>query len=169
MAIPQSRDELLSAIDVRFSRLHEDLLSVPLARADVASMPGHKKGTVMSARDLVAYLIGWNCLVLRWLEDDRASVEIEFPEVGFKWSELGELAQKFYRDHDEPFDELVFQLVGAKDAIVYEVEGFSNVRLYGQPWCKAYTMGRMIQLNTSSPYANARGRLRRWFRDEGVG
>jgi len=25
-------------------------------------------------------------------------------------------------------------------------------------------MGRMIQFNTSSPYANARGRLRKWLK-----
>ncbi|EQB9714967.1 ClbS/DfsB family four-helix bundle protein, partial [Yersinia enterocolitica] len=27
-----------------------------------------------------------------------------------------------------------------------------------------WTMGRMIQFNTASPYANARGRLRKWLK-----
>ncbi|MCY4290708.1 MAG: ClbS/DfsB family four-helix bundle protein [Roseovarius sp.] len=31
-----------------------------------------------------------------------------------------------------------------------------------------HTMGRMIQFNTSSPYANARTRLRKWKRQNDI-
>ncbi|MFD0387572.1 ClbS/DfsB family four-helix bundle protein [Tistrella bauzanensis] len=36
-----------------------------------------------------------------------------------------------------------------------------------RPWYKTRTLGRMIQLNTASPYRNARGRLRRWMAGRG--
>ena len=31
-----------------------------------------------------------------------------------------------------------------------------------------HTAGRMIQFNSSSPYANARRRIRAWLRDQGL-
>ncbi|WP_331709366.1 ClbS/DfsB family four-helix bundle protein [Microbacterium sp. TNHR37B] len=44
-------------------------------------------------------------------------------------------------------------------------ESRSDEELYGAPWYRTWTMGRMISFNTSSPYANARGRLRAWLRE----
>ncbi len=51
----------------------------------------------MSPADLVAYLIEWNNLVLKWLDRDDRGEPVDFPGAGFKWNELGLLAQKFYR------------------------------------------------------------------------
>lgn len=48
------------------------------------------------------------------------------------------------------------------------VEGETYATLYGAPWYEKYTLGRMIQFNTSSPYANARARLRKWKKDQGI-
>ncbi|MCG8400066.1 MAG: ClbS/DfsB family four-helix bundle protein, partial [Firmicutes bacterium] len=42
------------------------------------------------------------------------------------------------------------------------IEKKDNIQLYGTPWYEKWTMGRMIQLNTSSPYKNARNRIRKW-------
>ncbi|EPE9290931.1 ClbS/DfsB family four-helix bundle protein, partial [Escherichia coli] len=40
--------------------------------------------------------------------------------------------------------------------------------LYGRPWYTKWTMGRMISFNTSSPYANANGRLRKWAKNNNI-
>ncbi len=81
------------------------------------------------------------------------------------WNELGLLAQRYYAEHeDESWDELRKQLRDGKDAIVNLIQGYSDAELYGRPWYGKWTMGRMISFNTSSPYANARGRIRRWLR-----
>lgn len=40
----------------------------------------------------------------------------------------------------------------------------SNDELYGKAWYGELKKGRMIQFNTSSPYANARSRIRSWLR-----
>ncbi|MGI1213336.1 ClbS/DfsB family four-helix bundle protein [Escherichia coli] len=42
---------------------------------------------------------------------------------------------------------------------------FAAARL---PWFKKWTMGRMISFNTSSPYANANGRLRKWAKNNNI-
>ncbi|MFX7629046.1 ClbS/DfsB family four-helix bundle protein, partial [Acinetobacter baumannii] len=70
MAVPQSKTELLSAIEVSFDKLMTDLRAVPLDLADDCGLDGHAAGTRMSIANLVSYLIGWNELVLKWLDRD---------------------------------------------------------------------------------------------------
>ena len=43
------------------------------------------------------------------------------------------------------------------------IEARSNDDLYRRPWCEKWTMRRMIQFNTASPYAKARGQVRKWL------
>lgn len=165
MAVPQTKNELLKAINTNFAKLMHDLRGLPLAATSECTMEGHSKGTKMSVANLVAYLVGWNELVLKWLDRDAAEQPIDFPETDFKWNELGRLAQKFYGDYEAiPYLQLLDRLEAAKNRIVAEIEGRSDGELYGQPWYGGkWTMGRMIQFNTSSPYANARVRLRKWL------
>ncbi|WP_378951122.1 ClbS/DfsB family four-helix bundle protein [Mesorhizobium sp. ANAO-SY3R2] len=168
MAVPQSKSELLEAISVGYDRLARELATVPVEFAGEATLDGHVNGAVMSVRDLVSYLIGWNELVLKWHARAAAGEAIDFPETGFKWNELGRLARKFYGDYQPlSFPELLQRFGDAKARIVALVEGYTEAELYGRPWYRQYTMGRMIQFNTSSPYANARGRLRKWKKAKG--
>ena len=170
MAVPQNRAELLKAIDETFDKLQKDLRAIPVDLVEERSLEGHAKGTEMSVANLVAYLVGWNELVLKWLDRDAARKSIDFPETGFKWHELGRLAQKFYRDYEAlSYPQLLDRLAAAKTRIVAEIAARSDDKLYERPWYDGkWSMGRMIQFNTSSPYANARIRLRRWMRARGV-
>ncbi len=166
MAVPQNKDELLKAINANFDKLRRELTDIPDNMVRNRSLDGHAKGTMMSSADLVAYLVGWNELVLKWLDLDAAGEPVDFPETGFQWNESGRLAQKFYRDYEAvPYPQLVERLDAAKNRIVSLIEARSNDELYGRPWYEKWTMGRMIQFNTSSPYDNARGRLRRWKKE----
>jgi hypothetical protein len=163
MGIPLNKGELLKAINSRFDRLFADLALVDPAKAGERTMEGHVRDTLMSVCDLVAYLIGWNQLVLKWLERDAARLPVDFPETGFKWNELGRLAGKFYADYEGiPYPQLLERLKTAKEEIVHAVEFRDDAELYGRAWYGKWTMGRMIQFNTSSPYANAHARLRKW-------
>ncbi|WP_406625322.1 ClbS/DfsB family four-helix bundle protein [Acidovorax sp. SDU_ACID1] len=163
MAVPQSKAELLHTIDTQFGKLKEALHAIPPEQVYTPGMEGHAKGTQMSPANLVAYLLGWNELVLKWLQRDADGQSIDFPETGFKWNELGRLAQKFYRDYEVlPWPQLLDRLTAAKAAIVARIEASDDAALYGRPWYGKWTQGRMIQFNTASPYANVRNRLRAW-------
>ncbi|MDX9668461.1 ClbS/DfsB family four-helix bundle protein [Pseudomonas sp. P5_152] len=173
MAVPQNKEQLLAAIETRYEKLLCTLNSVPTQWLDECTLEGHAKGTQMSVANLVAYLVGWNELVLKWLEMDARGQVIDFPETGFKWNQLGELAQKFYRDYEGiAFAQLLERLDMAKQRIVSFIRSHANADLYECPWYERWTMGRMIQFNTASPYDNARGRLRKWLKTrdcKGVG
>ncbi|WMD22813.1 ClbS/DfsB family four-helix bundle protein [Achromobacter seleniivolatilans] len=163
MAVPQNKQDLLDAIRTTYQKLAVDLAGVPPERAHEATLEGHALGTKMSVANLVAYLIGWNLLVLKWCHAKTQGLPVDFPETGYKWNELGRLAQKFYADHSEqPYPALLQQFAAVHARIVALVEQASDTALYGSPWYEKYTQGRMIQFNTSSPYANARIRLRKW-------
>jgi len=169
MAVPTNKPELLFAIDDAYRKLAQELASIPPGRTQEATLDGHSKGKQMSVHDLAAYLLGWGELVLKWHARRAADQPVEFPETGFKWNELGQLAEKFYLDHASlSYPDLLARLDDNKARIVGLIEGLSDADLYGAPWYDRWTLGRMIQFNTSSPYANARGRLRKWKRQQGL-
>ncbi|MBU8828740.1 ClbS/DfsB family four-helix bundle protein [Mycolicibacterium goodii] len=165
MGVPSSKAELSDAVDKTFEELNADLDRVPLELVRKAVLPGHAKNTVISPADLVAYLIGWNQQVLTWHERRVTGQPDEFPASGVKWNELGKLAQRYYTAHkDDTWSQLRTQLTDSKAQIVALIQSCSDDELYGSPWYGKWTMGRMISLNTSSPYANARRRIRSWLR-----
>lgn len=169
MPVPQNKDELLKAIEHNFSNLIQDLRAIPDDLVDRKSLDGHVAGSLMSVTNLLAYLVGWNELVLKWLAKDAAGQSIDFPDTGYKWNELGKLAQKFYLDYDDlPYQQLLDRLDSAKRQIVALIETRSNEQLYGSVWYEKWSMGRMIQFNTSSPYDNARKRLRKWIKAQAI-
>lgn len=169
MAIPQDKEQLLHAIRKNYDKLRADLDTVPPDMASVVELPGHAKGTQMSVCNLVAYLVGWGQLVLKWHRKTESGETVSFPDDGFLWNELGQLAQRFYADYEHrSFEQLLGELDGTVDLLVKLVLSKSDQELYGAAWYEKYTMGRMIQLNTSSPYGNARTRLRKWMREHGL-
>ena len=169
MPIPTSRNELLSVIEGNFKKLFKDLETIPDTRCREATLEGHIKGTMMNVHNLVSYLVGWNHLVLKWIDLDAKGVVIDFPETGFQWNQLSALAQKFYSDYEDiAFDQLLNDFKNAKQEIVNFILNQTDEHLYGANWYKKYTLGRMIQFNTSSSYASARTRLRKWKRTNGI-
>ena len=88
------------------------------------------RARIINACDLVADLLSWNGLILKWLAWSETPARIDFPETGYKRNALGALAQKFYADHQgRDYDDLLGDLTRAKTAIVYQVNIRSNVSL----------------------------------------
>jgi len=169
MGIPQNKAELLLAIDTNFGKLFKALQAFPESRVRELTLDGHSKGTTMSVANLLAYLIGWNELLIKWIERDEAGLPVDFPETGFKWNELGRLAQTFYRDYEGlSYPALLQRLAAARGRIIELIEERGDEQLYGCLWYGKWTLGRMIQFNSASPYLNANGRLRKWLKGSGI-
>lgn len=163
MAIPRDKDELIKAIKANYSKLTTELSNIPIDLTEKKELDGHAKNTLMSINDLVAYLVGWGQLVLKWNDKKSKGLEVDFPETGFKWNELGQLAQKFYKDYEnDDFKTLTSKLDNTTNEILKLIESKTNTELYQIPWYDKWTFGKMIQLNTSSPFKNAKDRIRKW-------
>ncbi len=169
MPIPTNKSELLLAITDTYEKLKVDLGSIPSDLTNIKELPGHAKNTTMTVSNVVAYLIGWGELVLKWHAKKSNNEHVDFPETGYKWNELGQLAQKFYTDYDHlAYEQLLKHLDDTVGKLVSVINDTPAEFLYGKPWYEKYTMGRMIQLNTSSPYKNARTRIRKWKRSRSL-
>ncbi len=164
MAVPKTKEELLAAIKNDYHKLVVDLKRIPEEVTSIQSLEGHAKGTQMSICNLVSYLIGWGELVLKWDKLKKEGVEVDFPETGYKWNELGKLAQHFYTIYDDTYPKLLAQLENTVECILLLIEEHTQEELYETPWYDKWSKGKMIQLNTSSPYKNARARVRKWIK-----
>ena len=165
MAIPKNKLELQLAIQQTYANLQRDLAKVPFEKSRDKVMEGHAKGTLMSPCDLVAYLLGWGTLVLKWQRQKESGETVVFPEVGYQWNELGRLAQQFYKDYEkESYSVLLERLDARVKEILQLIASLKEETLYVESFYGKYPLGRMIQLNTSSPYKNARTRIRKYLR-----
>ena len=169
MSIPSNKIELVNAIVEHYNKLCIELSTIPIELTLVKELEGHSKNTFMSVKDLVAYLLGWGQLVLVWHHKKSKGINVDFPETGYQWNQLGLLAQKFYKDYEQDdFKTIMNKFDQTKNEILKLIESKSNDELYGRAWYKQWSMGRMIQLNTSSPFKNAKDRLRKWKKQKQI-
>lgn len=169
MAIPATKKELTEAITTKYQKLRAELADIPEGFTKELDLEGHAKNSNMSVCNLVSYLIGWGQLVLKWNQKKDNHLPVDFPETGFKWNELGKLAQKFYADYEkESYPKLLKKLDDTVAEILALIETKTNQQLYKANFYLQWPLGRLIQLNTSSPYQNATGRLRKWKKQKGI-
>lgn len=165
-SVPQNKAELLHAITIAANSLSDDYRAIPDERSRILAIEGNVKGTTISVCDTLAYLIGWQKLVLKWHLLTSLGKPVDFPETGYKWNQLGLLAQHFHKEHkDWHYLDLQSEFVTTTEHILALVSSLDDHALYGAPWYNKWTLGRMIQFNTSSPMKNVRAKVRRFKRD----
>ncbi|ADZ91677.1 ClbS/DfsB family four-helix bundle protein [Marinomonas mediterranea] len=162
-SIPASKKELESAIQDMFMKLMKDYRDIPISLSRDLGVEGNIKGTSISVCDTLAYLIGWGKLVVKWCDHYNDNQAIDFPETGFKWNQLGLLAQHFHIEYKNwKYNDLLEEFEEVISTILAIISRLSDDELYGDDWYENYTLGRMIQFNTSSPMKNIRTKVRRF-------
>ncbi len=162
-SIPKNKVELQKAITVAFDKILFDYSSIPAEMSRKVGIIGNVKGTEISVGDTIAYLIGWGKLVLKWYALKSNNQAVDFPETGYKWNELGQLAQFFHSQyHEWSYENLLTEFKVTITNILLLVESLNNKKLYAESWYEQYTLGKMIQFNTSSPMMNMRGKVRKF-------
>ncbi|MEH6531978.1 MAG: ClbS/DfsB family four-helix bundle protein [Photobacterium frigidiphilum] len=168
-SIPQNKDELINAITFVSGRLLDDYRSIPDELSRTIAIEGNVKGTAISVCDTLAYLIGWGKLVLKWYSLQSQGQRVDFPETGYKWNQLGLLAQSFQKDYQNwDYPCLQSEFTTTTQDILLLVASLDNHALYGVCWYEKWTLGRMIQFNTSSPMKNVRTKVRRFKKINGI-
>jgi len=168
-SVPQSKEELEFAISSIFSKLMADYRSIPDALSRDCEIEGNIKGTQISVCDTVAYLIGWGKLVLKWHRLKSQGQAVDFPETGYKWNQLGLLADSFHKEYkDWQYRDLLNEFELTINELLSLLASLSNYELYETAWYDKWTLGRMIQFNTSSPMKNMRSKVRRFKKTNGL-
>lgn len=162
-SIPKNKIELIDAIETSFDKLIKDYHDIPEQYSREIGVEGNIKNTEISVCDTLAYLIGWGKLVLKWYDLKSKKMDVDFPESGYKWNELGQLASHFHAQyHDWSYDDLLVEFQSTTENVLKLVKSLSNDELYTEQWYEKHTLGRMIQFNTSSPMKNVRTKVRRF-------
>lgn len=168
MPLPCNKAELLLNFDSAYSKLIKELATIPEQETRLPEIEGE-----ISACDLLAYQIGWGRLLLQWDKDELQGKPSQMPAPGFKWNQLGLLAQSFYAHHcnsslsqlHAEFAELAEQIrqfiLDNEESTLFE-QGKRNWA--GDKW----PLVKWIQVNTIAPYQSARSKLRRWKKHQAL-
>jgi hypothetical protein len=112
MAKPQSRAELLNAIDQEAAALQTLLDGLAPAEWDVPLM------AAWTAKDTVYHLVAWMEMVLAWMAAGERDETPELPAPGFKWSQLPALNEKIRQQGaDLPRDAVRARFAAALTAV----------------------------------------------------
>lgn len=77
------------------------------------------------------------------------------------------LAESFHKEyHHWKYEDLLHELESTVDEVLALISSLSNHELYEVEWYKQWTLGRMIQFNTSSAMKNMRTKARRFKKYE---
>lgn len=176
-SIAKNKAELIKIIQTTYQKLRPEFADLPKAAIRELSMEGQIKGTKMSIHNLLSYLVGWGNLMLKWNRIYTNENRIpDLPDTGYNMNDWGKLAQRFYQDYAaEDFEKLLKHYDQVVAKILTMLEKIDDQELYGVDWyvtkssAKGYSFGRMIQLNTASPYKNAYSRIRKWKKAHSIG
>ncbi len=168
MPLPATKEALLEDLAQAFSKLDAELDAVQPEAERLRDLEGG-----VSCCDVMAYQIGWGRLLLEWERVEAAGGEPEMPAAGYKWNQLGALAESFYQAYEEsPLSEVravfreVFSHLEEWICALPEDELFDlgARRWAGDKW----PLVKWIQVNTIAPYQSARAKIRRWKRSAGI-
>jgi hypothetical protein len=162
-SIPQNKQELHHAITLAFDNILIDYSTIPEEYSRTVGVEGNTKGNEITVCDTVSYLIGWGKLVLKWYTLTSKGKTVDFPDTGYKWNELGKLAEAFHYQYSNwAYNDLLLEFSATTNKLLSLIESLENHELYSESWYEKYTLGRMIQFNTSSPMKNMRAKIRRF-------
>jgi hypothetical protein len=162
MPLPTNKNELLSSLQAAYSKIVEEAASIPSGLERCPELEGG-----ISPCDLIAYQIGWGYLLLSWDELESRGKAVEMPAPGYKWNQLGLLANSFYGEqHEQTLKQLLDQFDELAEKIRLFIESKSEDTLFGigkRRWAgQKWPIAKWIQVNTVAPYGSARTKLRRW-------
>lgn len=175
-SVATNKKELIDAILSTYKKLRPEFDTIPPELVNEMSMEGQIKDTKMTVHNLLSYLVGWGDLMLKWDQVYTTEHRIpDLPDTGYSMNDWGKLADRFYKEYEkEPYGDLLKKFDEVVEKIVTMLERTSDTDLYGTDWyvtkssSKGYSFGRMVALNTSSPYKNARDRIRKWKKGKGL-
>ncbi|QDU32774.1 hypothetical protein KS4_08080 [Poriferisphaera corsica] len=169
MPLAETKVELLAQLEKAYRLLDDEfegMLEGDANKKGVASSKS-KDGEMVSCCEVVAYQIGWGGLLLGWEAAERDGQKAVMPCAGYKWNELGRLADRFYRENKgKSLKRLRSEWADIYAKIRRMIESLDEIELLevGQrKWTgEKWSMVKWIQVNTIGPYGSARTRVRKF-------
>lgn len=157
------KPELLAAIDAEYTALNDALA---LCTKRQMTEPGVTRGG-WSVKDILAHLLEWQQMNIRWYEAGRKGEKPEMPAPGIPWREIPRLNKMIYdRYRRRSLQSVMNGFRDSHNTIVSIIKHLSDeelVTLGCYSWTgPSWTLSDYFRANTVAHYLWARTRIRRW-------
>ncbi len=129
-------------------------------------------GDSWSIQDLLAHLMEWEQMFLRWYREGRDGGNPDLPAPGYKWNQIRELNRTIWRKHHRSSTKKVIEAFEASyEEILAMVRQLSSEELLTPghfAWTGRYPLTTYLAPNTGSHYRFATRVLKRWLKQQKV-
>jgi hypothetical protein len=171
MARPQTKDELISQADQKFSKLWQFIDSMTdealntefdfsgdLGKKELHWSRDHK------LKDVLIHLYEWHQLLLKWVNSNMAGNESNFLPEPYNWKTYGDMNVEFWKKHQKTKLLQAKKLVQeSHNAALELVKGFSDEALFTKQffnWTGTTTLGSYCVSAMPSHYEWATKKLK---------
>ncbi|WP_019421116.1 ClbS/DfsB family four-helix bundle protein [Paenibacillus sp. OSY-SE] len=119
--------------------------------------------------EIIAYQLGWLNLVMSWDKNEKEGEVVQMPSPDYKWNQLGELYQSFYKNYSDcTLTELRHLFRDLEKKWLDWIDNVSDDELYTQgvhTWTgdnPNWPMIRWIHINSVAPFTSFRAKIRKW-------
>ncbi|MCP3675671.1 MAG: ClbS/DfsB family four-helix bundle protein [Gammaproteobacteria bacterium] len=168
MPLPASKHEVLQNLELAYIKLDAEFDAVLPKFERTPDIEGS-----ISCCDVLAYQIGWGKLLMSWEQLEKSGEVPEMPAEGFKWNQLGLLADSFYKEYSaftlNQLREEFAALQGQLSDWVYSLTETELQEPHQRRWTgEKWAIVKWFQVNTIAPYKSARTKVRRWKREQKI-
>lgn len=121
-------------------------------------------------QEIIAYQLGWMELIRGWDEEESAGKEVITPAPGYKWNQMGELYQGFYKKQQgKSLAELQEKFAAAVKSLTEWLDEFREEEVFqpaGRKWAAStssnWPVWKWVHINTVAPFKSFRSKIRKW-------
>ena len=165
MARPQTKEDLLKAIDLEFGKLTALLDTLDENQFQQAGVCGE-----WSAKDILAHLHAWGQMVLKWYRTGVRGEPVKTPAEDLKWSQLPILNQRIYEQYRAvPLDYIQSLFNATHKEMLATINAIPETDLVTPDafsWTNETTLLSYFVSCTASHYHWATDKIRRWVKDK---
>lgn len=155
-----TKTQLLEDMETEYKALEQLLAGLSSERMIQPGIVGE-----WSVRDVLAHLLEWQQMVLRWHAAGLKGKAVAIPAEGLSWAQIPELNQRIYEKHcARPLADIQKEFKASHKKMLSTIQGLSEEELFTRghyAWTKNNTLGTYFVSCTSSHYLWARTNLKK--------
>lgn len=160
MPRPTTKKQLLETIEAEQKALDQLLAGLLPAQMNEPGVVGE-----WSVKDVLAHLLEWQQMVLRWYSAGLQGKALAIPAEGMNWAQLPQLNQQIYEKHcHRPLADIQKEFKASHKKCLSTIQSLSEEDLFTRgryAWTKSSTLGAYFISSTSSHYLWARKNIKK--------
>jgi hypothetical protein len=160
MSKPTTRNEIIESAQTERAALEKLLTTLTPEQ-----MTQSAAADDWSAKDVLAHLIEWEGMVMKWFEAGAKGNDPTVPSEEYNWGQLPQLNHAIYLKHrDKPLADIQMEFKSSHKKIMKLIESIPENELFtrGQyTWTRNNLLSAYFVSATSSHYHWARGEIRK--------